>query len=165
MTTSACEFVLFGPPLAGKSTLIETYAENRSLRCESYPFQPLGQSFSERGYRAVDTDGTILLATSPGAVWTIGTWNDLLRSANRIVVVVDPQESRLESNHEYLSYLGDQRVRIVGLQVTKVDLVGPDRAHAVARELCERFALNIPSTFGTTQDPSSVCTLLDRLRS
>lgn len=133
--------LLYGPPLAGKSTILQHFAEETSLATESFEIKPAGQSFSELAYRAVD-GSTVVAQTISGAVWTMATWDELLRDEGQILLVLDPQQSRHSINQEYVEYLGARRARIAAIQVTKTDLVGEHAAEDVARNIRSQYALN-----------------------
>lgn len=154
--------LLYGPPLAGKSTILECFAQRESLDAESFEIKPAGQAFAERGYRVVD-DRSVVAATAPGAVWTMGTWDELLRKTKRILLVLDPQKSRREANLEYIEYLGDYGRRVVGIQVTKTDLVEREAAQQVAGEITRKYSLNVPISYSTICDRSSVSAFVARL--
>ena len=154
--------VLYGPPLAGKSTILESLARRESLKADSFEIRTPGQDFPERGYRVSD-QGVVLATTIPGAVWTMGTWDQLLNESAQILFVMDPQTSRLTVNHEYAEYLGARRTRVSGIHITKTDIVGPELAEQTALEIARTYALDVPMTYGSINDLSSVCALISRL--
>jgi GTPase SAR1 family protein len=154
--------VLYGPPLAGKSTILESLAQRELLKAESFEIRPHGQAFPERGYRVSD-QGAVLAMTIPGAVWTMATWDQLLNEGVQILLVMDPQTSRQTVNREYADYLGERRARVAGIHITKIDIVGAERAEQTAVEIARTYALEVPATYGSVHDISSICALIRKL--
>jgi GTPase SAR1 family protein len=148
--------LLYGPPLSGKSTIVQVFAQERSLATEGFEIRPAGQSFAERGFRAIDRGSGLVAETIAGAVWTMATWDELLGQESEILLVLDPQESRRVANREFVEHLSDRRRRIAAIQVTKTDLVGRDIAEGVGRETSMQYGLTVPIICSTTADVVSV---------
>jgi hypothetical protein len=147
--------ILYGPPLAGESTILQLYANALRLRTEDFAIRPAGQAFDERGYRVIGGPA-VLAETIAGAAWSMATWDELLGWQGAVLLVLDPQESRRGINEEFVEHLGTRRERVIGMQITKMDLVGQTVAADVAARACKRFSLNTPINYSTTYDASTV---------
>lgn len=132
--------ILYGPPLAGKATLLEAFASSRKLKM--YQFDPLegatrdqiaaglppdgsGEAVIERGLRVYDESTDVGFATIWGAFWNTNAWPILLARADAVLVTLDPQLTREEADRKCVLTLNTLGPSIRGCVVwTKQDLVG-----------------------------------------
>lgn len=91
--------VLFGPPLAGKRTLLERVFGG--VRSESRLRHPSGHL----ALRVEPGDGRAPVFTFPGSVWDASAWDEPLREATAIGLVLDAQPSRQEANRACVQQL------------------------------------------------------------
>jgi signal recognition particle receptor subunit beta len=114
--------VVYGPPLAGKTTMMKAFADHHGL--------PMRQIFGDASYGANTAwrglciqldDGE--LATICGAMWTPMMWNDLLTEATDVLFAVDGQAVRELAVRECLERLASHRVASGCLVRTKNDLL------------------------------------------
>ena len=102
------EIALYGPPLAGKRTLIEEFS---ALLGGKPVFENVGIDDIDSIWnvsvklRTHNQDKIIDFFTFSGGVWEQKDWNDPLSKASYICLVLDPQTSQLKKNTDHLDFL------------------------------------------------------------
>ena len=158
---------LYGPPLAGKRTFVETVARLYGTRSRSFQ-QPL--EGAPEAYHA----GVILeiehahrrcrFVTLSGAVWGVGPWKPMLEEVDALLLVLDPQDTRFEANRraiealEHLPEVPDTG----GVMVSKVDLEPKENAEALALLRDTRFS-DWPVITATMARPETYLEVVDRM--
>lgn len=107
--------LLYGPPLAGKCTILQAFADERGLPLRQFnPLAGVSQEVIDRGLRVPGEGGDVIdrglnvvdqardvgIATIWGAFWNLNSWPTLLARADLVVLVLDPQSSRDAANRE-----------------------------------------------------------------
>lgn len=120
--------VLYGPPLAGKRTIAKIIAEYMKVKIEVFQmFDATQEILLARGIKFCLKKDSIQynFMTFPGSIWDESVWISFIEKALSIIIVLDPQQTRLEADREFIEKL--RRFPIVpkkGLVVfTKQDLV------------------------------------------
>lgn len=96
--------MLYGPPLAGKTTLLRAYARSRGLAVEE-ALQPWSGLISFRVARVRDARSGLELVTLPGRTWTKDMWWPFLDKMAGLAIVLDSQESREAADRAYVDAL------------------------------------------------------------
>ncbi len=138
LNPQASPVVVTGPPLAGKWTLVRDAVRfcGGSTTTFQYPLEDQPE-MTETGVRAelLLESRPVRLMTFSGSIWDNEVWQPELRGAAAIVLVVDPQESRIEANQEAISWVTRVPRRSGCVIVSKCDLVGRAELRAVDRVL------------------------------
>ena len=140
MFESSQFIVLFGPPLAGKGTIVQAVGLSRAERVRSLEVSS-NTDFGVVKHHALlvsctdRTETQLYVATLPGGVWGTDPWCELLRRACAIVLVLDSQRTRATENAESIEVLdGLEQVPNVGCVVmSKGDLVRASTSTSYAR--------------------------------
>ena len=98
------KIVLYGPPLAGKTTLLRAYARSHGLAVEE-KIQPWSGLISFRVARVRDVRNGLELVTLPGKTWTKDMWWPFLDKMAGLAIVLDSQESHEGADRAYLDAL------------------------------------------------------------
>jgi len=116
--------VLYGPPLAGKSTRLAAFAQYRAEQVQrmKVPHGPGDSELWHRGLMVSVSEAEFL--TVPGAVWGDNPWRYLFAGADAVMVFLDAQKGQEDANREHLAKLGGfAQVGPGCVVVTKVDHV------------------------------------------
>lgn len=107
--------LLYGPPLAGKCTILQAFADEHDLPLRQFnPLAGVSKEVVERGLRVrgegvdvidrglsvIDQARDVGIATIWGAYWNLNSWPSLLARADLVVLAMDPQSSRDAANRE-----------------------------------------------------------------
>ncbi len=141
--------VLFGPALAGKTTIIG--ALGRLYHGTVEPIYPgSGEGAGDRGVRVRWTlEGvTYQVSTISGSFWDFNSWRALVSPENKVVLVIDSQPSMMDLSFEvlvqgYCLGLG----AVAAVQLTKSDL-----KHSRIESLASTFRQNGIPTFLSRHD-------------
>ena len=96
--------VIYGPPLAGKTTLLRAYARSRGLAVEE-TIQPWSGMNSFRVARVRDVQRGLELVTLPGTTWTKDMWWPFLVKMAGLAIVLDSEEHREKMDRVYVDAL------------------------------------------------------------
>lgn len=138
-TEDAC-VVLYGPPLAGKRTLMDRIG-GLSAGAPSVTREPAieCQQNSDIGSRLTFTIGArrVSALTFSGGVWNEDLWLPLIYRASAVILVLDGQRTRQDADMEFVEKLeGLPRLSRLGcVALTKQDLGKSDVEMLSAREL------------------------------
>ncbi len=115
--------VLFGKPMAGKSTLLLAFAKETGHRVESFGFSVAdnGRSFEHVGLH-VQTNGVRLITLAGGVLPS--AWTPLIKRAGGVVLVADAQTP--DKSRDALHELSARSVHPCSVILTKTDLVSED---------------------------------------
>jgi hypothetical protein len=118
--------LLCGPPLAGKTTMLQAFAGARTLTL--WQFDPLGgggktEGVVDRGLYVKDPEEDATIATIWGAFWYEESWPTLVARADGIVLVLDPQIAREKADREFVAAVSATAPRLGCTVWTKGDLV------------------------------------------
>ena len=92
--------VLYGPPLAGKRTIIENVGRARDASFSLFTVTAGEPPVPHRVLQAVFQDGGhVLLLTISGAVWSPSAWRHLFEGSEGLLMVLDSQPTRVEANN------------------------------------------------------------------
>lgn len=149
--------VLFGPPLAGKRTLLETYALLKHKKSEVYQLKPEGTSpiadvALRLRFKCGDT--SIEFHTLSGSPWYASSWDDLFHDAWAAILVLDAQATRTEANMSFLTLFQQRRERahLCCIAVTKQDLVHAGVSCTATEKILKGFDLGEITIFLTRCD-------------
>lgn len=147
--------VIFGPPLAGKHSMLKAIASMESASPKRTNIERAGEP-AHIGI-AVEMSGGIVVTTIPGAVWSLDVWVELLPSTPcSVILVMDSLAERTSVNREHATWLERRDVTATCIAWTKSDLVqtgasatSPDVVSGSARERWPSFVTRL-------DQPSSV---------
>ena len=115
--------VLFGPPLAGKVSILLAVADQFGAIVTSFEVENPDIDLSNRAlstkWQAEGESHEVV--TMSGAVWHPRAWDSLLKDES-ILLVLDGQSTRLEANLEFCLQLQLLGKVCKAIQVTKCDL-------------------------------------------
>jgi signal recognition particle receptor subunit beta len=143
---SPMKTVVLGPPLAGKTTCIHALARalkgtvrHRKLAVPDHPSgfeRALGFSVATG---AVEEDEEAWW-TIPANAWAPSAWDELVREARGVVLVLDAHPVRAVQNAEAIAHLRDKELDGVrgSVVVTKADILGKAEAQRQRDRLLER---------------------------
>jgi signal recognition particle receptor subunit beta len=118
--------VLYGPPLAGKTTILKAIAAAHSASIETfYAHSRDDDRLICRGTRTelTHSSSTIELATLGGPKQDHEIWRALLDGAAAVVLVLDGQREREEANRTWVANLASGQTLVPGcVVITKLDL-------------------------------------------
>lgn len=160
--------VVYGPPLAGKTTALQALAARKALPLQR--FEPLPRSQvqagtpSDQGLVINDTAGGYSVASICGVVFNLQSWSPLLSKADGLVLFLDPQIARLEANRECVQKVNALGRPILGAIVwTKQDIV-ESGAETVSTKLVESGAVGGWPVFRSRHDePASLLQPIEHL--
>lgn len=125
MHSSRKRLLLYGPPLAGKTTMLRAVAAHFSASVESVRTTDVGVGEVLLRVSLPRVNRTAVeIATIPGSTFHDGAWNALLERADDIVFVGDPQDHPAGIHERVLRALPEaQRAKIRCVVMSKMDLV------------------------------------------
>lgn len=137
--------VIYGPPLAGKTTLLRAYARSRGLAVEE-TIQPWSGMNSFRVARVRDVQRRLELVTLPGKTWTKDMWWPFLVKMAGLAIVLDSEEHREKMDRVYVDALLTRTLTVDACCTiwTKRDLLTSGGASAGAGK---------PTALGLESDP------------
>lgn len=130
--------LLYGPPLAGKTTILKQFAASKGLSltrfnplqraspqtvAEGLPVPGEGAEIEDYGLFVADRDGDAIVVTIGGSFWNRNSWPALLPSASAIALVLDPQRARLNANLEFVRTISLDPPAHGAIVWTKQDIV------------------------------------------
>jgi signal recognition particle receptor subunit beta len=101
----ASKIAIFGPPLAGKSTVLRAYARSRGLKTQAGHAQSATEGAAPHLLRTCKAEEHAQVATYSGAVWSIHDWDPLLRACDALLIVLDSQGERMDANLAHVQFL------------------------------------------------------------
>jgi hypothetical protein len=155
--------VLFGPPLAGKGTLLRALAHSRSARVEQADVPCGAERIPQIVLRLVagEAAGPELM-TIPGSPWNIDCWDEFLVSATSVVLVLDPQAEQESPDRLHIAHLSRFRPPLGCVAWTKGDLIAKGLSQLVPRTLLAGTPFEGWPSFETRQDePETLTDALD----
>lgn len=98
--------LIYGPPLSGKTTMLEAFAEAAGLRLAR--FEVHVPHLGIRGAVGTRADGvydgqSVEVSTLSGSVFDNSCWSSLVVQAASAIVVLDPQPSQSDSNAAFIA--------------------------------------------------------------
>lgn len=155
---------IYGPPLAGKTTLLQAFAKKRGLDIRRFdPLAGSGTATSDapadQGLYVHDRAKAFSVATILGVYFHKESWPTLLAKADRVMLVLDPQPSRHEANRKCISALSalSQSRRSGCVVWTKNDLVNQqDIDHFSFEILAGNTVGSWPSFVTRYDDPNTL---------
>lgn len=100
------KIAVFGPPFAGKTTLVRAYSEaHHTVATSAGDGRGNTPGAEPRLFCAKDTQTGLRIVTFAGIVFEFRDWEEMLLACDVVLVVVDAQGERLQENFEYLAYL------------------------------------------------------------
>ena len=107
------KIAIFGPPLAGKTTLVSAYARSRGLKTASGPAHFTANSMARPCLvRACKAEGHAQAVTYMGAVWSMEDWDPLLQACDGLLVVLDSQITRMNANMKHVQFIREARLNV-----------------------------------------------------
>jgi hypothetical protein len=162
--------VVYGPPLVGKGTLLETVnrVAGGAMRSVEIPDEESANAVrSHKGIalRVEFCKEFLDMVTIPGGVWGLGPWRHLLTTADVMVLALDLQPQRVEANRRCIeAAIADLPVPSRGcILFTKVDLVPSnhvDAAVANLTSLWKEYGFDWPAFIFRRSDGTAVHRLL-----
>jgi len=138
MSTPRTKIVLFGPPLAGKSTALVAYAHSRELKTQTGRARSITGGAEPHLLRTSKVQEGAQVATYSGSIWSIHDWKPMLQACDALVIVLDSQSDRMDTNIEHIRFLEQEHPKIRGcLLVSKIDLP----TSIPTKEICRRLAI------------------------
>ncbi len=151
---STRRIVLCGPPLAGKTTLLNSLAASHDVTPTLFEPQSGSGEVRDRGVSVITHGGRFEFVTVCGAVWNEDTWPVLATSANGLALVLDRQEARAQLDRDFVEriprLLPEQCVRCVVW--TKGDLIARGLEKAVPDGLLSGTSVETWPSFATRSD-------------
>lgn len=147
--------VLYGPPAAGKQTLLLAYAQSTAAKVEGTVVPRGGENFPHLVKRTLDeSKGTgVELLTMPGGVWSMDAWWPLLSAASGIALVLDGQEAREKADREHIDALMNMTLPAVRCVIfTKEDLIAKGAVGRVSASVLDDARIAGWQTFRTRSD-------------
>jgi signal recognition particle receptor subunit beta len=145
--------LLYGPPAAGKQTLLAAYAESKTVTVEGSVAPRGGENFPHLVKRTTDERIGIELLTMPGGVWSMDAWWPLLSAAAGVALVLDGQEAREQADREHIDALMSMTLPAVRCVVfTKEDLIAKGAVGRVSPALSADARIAGWETFLTRND-------------
>jgi hypothetical protein len=120
--------ILYGPPLAGKRTLIQSIALRHNAPLHAFEFR----TEEWRDYHDAGVDTTVTLGahayellTFSGTIWYEAAWPSIVSRADALVLVLDAQASREDADRRSVKELAhiSNAPEFGCVVVTKQDLV------------------------------------------
>lgn len=163
----AQKIAIFGPPLAGKTTILSAYARSRGLNTTSGPAHFTANKIAPpRHVLTGKAEEHAQAATYAGAVWTIVDWEPLLQACDAVLVVLDSQDTRMDANLVHVQFLRETRLNVKGCFLfSKSDLSSSLPAEEIRRHLAlhDDYFRDWPSYESTIQDPDTLLTPFEYL--
>ncbi len=147
--------VLYGPPLAGKATILRSFASTRGLKVDR--FGAGSGAFPAVGLRTCTTSNTVI-ETVWGSTPNRDSWTALVEQATGFVLVLDAQGVRESLDRQFATALAAAALQRPTCVIwTKQDLVG---AQASGMSDGGDFDVAVPSSwpvfFGRKGDEASL---------
>lgn len=139
--------LLYGPPLAGKTTIVEGVARASGTNVESFHVAASHDPHHRcRGTRAaLDSEWEVRTLTGPAQ--TDEMWTELLCDAAAVVLVLDGQRERSDANRFWLERLAGAAPSRGCVVITKQDLCDAISLAATARLLDDTHFARWPVSF------------------
>lgn len=157
------QVLLYGPPLAGKATILRELADRLLASLEPYvvPFDD-EHHVQDRGLCVTRESPAATIVTISGAVWNTGAWRAMIRAADVLLLVLDSQKSRWSANREcILAVCQTAHPARVALVFTKTDLASPSACEHAINDLLPLSAAHWPRfTTSVVQSESLYAPLL-----
>jgi hypothetical protein len=152
--------VVYGPPLAGKTTLLKIYANERRFPVERFETQRSDEPVHDRGVLVRGDPCEIV--TMAASVFNDSTWPDLLHSAAAVVLIIDGQATRATTTKEFVTAL-QRQLPLRGCVVwTKLDLQRERRVGWITRNVLTGTPFAGWKTFDIDKDNVvGICAALD----
>lgn len=145
--------VLYGPPLAGKQSLLSAYARAHSLKLDRFQVSCGTSGFPHWVTRLNIPGAETEFLTIPGSVWEMDAWWSFLEHAAGVGLVLDSQEARENADREHIAALLNQVVPAVRCAIfTKEDLVALGAVERVSRALVDDPRIASWMRFGSRHD-------------
>jgi hypothetical protein len=153
---SARRLVLYGPPLAGKTTMMDAYGRTHSLAIRRFETSAEGEMLHDRGLRIdLGADGEIVSIV--GSFFNSTSWPNLVALATALIVVIDSQATREQTSRDFVASLGSMpRVPTLGCVVwTKGDLIAQGVSKRVTSDVLRGTKCEGWTSFGARYDEPS----------
>ncbi len=163
----ASKIAIFGPPLAGKTTILNAYARSRGLKTEAGLAQFTANNIAPpHMVRAYEAEGQAQAVTYAGSVWTMDDWAPLLQACDGLLIVLDSQNTRMDTNLTHVQFLREARLNVRAcLLFSKRDLPNSSPAKFLQDHLalCDEPFRDWPSFESTIQAPDTLLAPFDFL--
>lgn len=100
------QVLLYGPPLAGKATLLREFARRNGRSVGSFPV-PFDdeECVQDRGLSVVMDAPTMNMVTISGGVWNVRAWRGMISASSALLLVLDPQPPRWDADKRCIAEL------------------------------------------------------------
>lgn len=155
--------VLCGPPIAGKTSILQAFAVARGLALGRFEPQSGSGEVRDRGVFVCDTTANVELMTVCGAVWNEDTWPVVIAGASALALVLDRQIARAQVDREFAESLARMaNLPVIGCVIwTKEDLIVEGVEKSVPSGLLDGTLAEMWRSFATRYDQPN--TVLDPL--
>lgn len=163
----ASKIAIFGPPLAGKATILSAYARSRGFKMGNGPAPFATNKMAPpclcSTYKA---EGHAQVATYSGVVWSMDDWHPLLKPCDALLVVLDSQATRMDANMKYVQFIREARLNVRACFLfSKSDLpsILSEKDIRESLGLCDDPFRDWPSCVSTIEAPDTLLAPFDFL--
>ena len=146
--------VLCGSAIAGKTTILQTFASSRGLALRRFEPNSGSGEVRDRGVSLIADDGGIELMTVCGVVWNDDTWPVVVGGAVALALVLDIQATRAQADREFAEAVARMpNAPSLGCVIwTKEDLIADGVEERVPPTLLSGTAVETWPSFLTRHD-------------